>query len=142
LYCARDRFGIKPLYYLDIGGRFAVASEAKSFTVLPFFSAAIEGQSLHHYMSLMYVPGEATMFANVRRLPPGSVLTYRLDSCVTTVDRWWLPSFSARPRPSVPELVERLRTGFRAAVKRWTISDVPIACLLSGGLDSSAIVGV
>ncbi len=78
LFCARDRAGIKPFYYFDDGRRFAFASELKSLLALPCLERRVDRQSLFHYMSLMYVPGERTAIEGVRRLPPGHSLTFHL----------------------------------------------------------------
>jgi asparagine synthase (glutamine-hydrolysing) len=141
LFLARDRFGIKPLYWTQIGGRFAFASELKGLLALPFVERRIDRQSLWHYMSLMYVPGRATILDGVERLGPGECLTYRLADGVVAIERWWMPS--TRPDESVPaeDWPLRLREELRAAVRRWSLADVSVACSLSGGLDSSAIVG-
>lgn len=141
LLAARDRFGIKPFHYVTAGGRFAFASEIKSLLTLPFVPRTLDRQSFFHYMSLMYVPGTETIFDGVKRLGPGEALSYRLSDRALSVVRWWRPS--ARPCVTTPaaEWPERLRHTLREAVKRWTLADVPLACSLSGGLDSSAIVG-
>jgi asparagine synthase (glutamine-hydrolysing) len=71
LLCARDRMGIKPFYYACADGRLVIASELKALLELPFFAREPDLQSLYHYFSLMYVPGQATALAGVSRLPPG-----------------------------------------------------------------------
>ena len=141
ILCARDRLGIKPFYYVDQGGRFGFASELKSLLALPFLDRAIDRQSLFHYLSLMYVPGEDTMIQGVRRLPAGHALSYRLADRALTVRPWWRPTHrpdAGRPKREWPE---RVRSALMDAVRRWSLSDVPIACALSGGLDSASIVG-
>jgi asparagine synthase (glutamine-hydrolysing) len=142
LLLARDRFGIKPLYWTRAGGRFAFASELKALLALPFLDRQVDRESLWHYMSLMYVPGRSTILAGIERLGPGECLTWRLADREATIERWWRPTI--RPDTATPaaEWPERLREGLRAAVKRWSLADVPIACSLSGGLDSSSIVGL
>ena len=142
LLCARDRLGIKPFYYLSGKGRFAFASELKSLITLPFVERNLDRQSLFHYLSLMYVPGRRTIFDGIDRLAPGHTLTYRLDDGSVSTACWWAPRFA--PDTSVPkgEWTERIRAGLEAACARWAVSDVPVACSLSGGLDSSAIVGL
>jgi asparagine synthase (glutamine-hydrolysing) len=141
LLAARDRFGIKPLYYVAAGGRFAFASELKSLLALPFVPRTLDRQSLFHYMSLMYVPGTDTTIAGIKRLGPGELFTYRLADRTSKVERWWRPSLRPCDRTPAAEWPVRLGDELRKAVKRWTLADVPIACSLSGGLDSSAIVG-
>jgi asparagine synthase (glutamine-hydrolysing) len=142
LFCARDHAGIKPFYYLQAGGRFAFASELKALLALPVVSRDLDRDSLFHYMSLMYVPGERTIIAGVRRLPAGHYLTYSLATRQLVVARWYRPKFAPDPRPTREDWRRRVREILDAAVRRWAISDVPIACSLSGGLDSSSIVGL
>jgi asparagine synthase (glutamine-hydrolysing) len=139
---ARDRFGIKPLYYSQAGGRFAFASEMKSLLTLPFIGRDVNRQSLFHYLSLMYVPGPETILNGIRRLEPGHVLTYRLADRKLSVQPWWRLRFRSNFDIPTQEWPERIRHALGGAVNRWTLSDVPIACSLSGGLDSSAIVGL
>jgi len=143
LFCARDRVGIKPFYYLDHEGRFAFASEIKSLLGLPFVSRTVNRQSLFHYMSLMYVPGPETMFQGIHRLPAGHCLTVDLESGSRDMKAWWRLPFARAAQPtSQTDLAAAVRDGLDAAVKRWMLSDVPVGCLLSGGLDSSAIVSL
>ena len=142
LFCARDHAGIKPLYWFQKDGRFAAASELKALLAFPFVPRELDRESLSHYMSLMYVPGEASILRDIRRLPAGHCLRYDLESQRVSVRRWYVRSFAPRPGVSRGEWRERVRAEVEAAVKRWTLSDVPLACSLSGGLDSSAIVGV
>src|SRR5258708_15621921 len=92
-------------------------------------------------MRLMYVRGGETIFADVKRLGPGEQLRYRLAGRDVQVARWWRPAAHPCHETPAEEWPERLRSGLRAAVGRWTLADVPVACSLSGGLDSSAIVG-
>lgn len=141
IFCARDRLGIKPFYYTDQGGRFAFASELKSLLALPIVGRAINQQSLFHYLSLMYVPGEDTIISDIRRLPAGSSLTYRLRDRKITIDSWWTPRHRADRTCAAQDWPARIDKVFQDAVRRWSLSDVPIACSLSGGLDSSGIVG-
>ena len=142
LTIARDRFGIKPLYYAQVDGTFMFASEMKSLLTLPFVSREVDRQSLYHYLSLMYVPGPATILENVRKLQPGHLLRYRLTDCSLTLARWWKLGFDADRSVRANEWPERIRAELAGAVDRWMMADVPVACSLSGGLDSSAIVGL
>ena len=142
LFCARDHAGIKPLYWFQKDGRFAAASELKALLAFPFVPRELDRDSLSHYMSLMYVPGEASILRDVQRLPAGHCLTYDLEARKVSVRRWYVRSFEPLRGVARGEWRERVRAELEAAVKRWTLSDVPLACSLSGGLDSSAIVGV
>ncbi|MBT5039099.1 MAG: asparagine synthase (glutamine-hydrolyzing) [Rhodospirillaceae bacterium] len=138
LFCARDRFGIKPFYYFAGGRRFAFASELKSLTALPFVERTLNPESLYHYASLMYVPGPATILASVHKLPPAHSLRYDLKTGNLRIQRWWRLHFG-NERLKAEDANARVRSALTKAVERWTLSDVPIACSLSGGLDSSAI---
>jgi len=142
LTLVRDRLGIKPLYYTEAGGRFAFASEMKSLLSLPFVERRVNRQSLFHYLSLMYVPGPDTILAGVQKLDPGCVLTYRFADRKVNVESWWRLRFDANLKIPAREWPERIRHTLGEAVNRWMLSDVPVACSLSGGLDSSSIVGL
>ncbi len=134
LVLVRDRLGIKPLYYSD--APFAFASELRTLLHVPGIERELDRESLFHYLSLRFVPGERSILAGVKRLPPGHLLRYDLESRVPTVQRWWKLEFGSGADPG--ELRERLRD----AVVRWTLADVPVAVSLSGGLDSSAVTAL
>jgi asparagine synthase (glutamine-hydrolysing) len=142
LFAARDHAGIKPLYYWQQGNRLSLASELKSLLQLPGFIREINRQSLYHYLSLRYVPGSDTIFKDVKRLPPGHWLRYDLATGSLDVRPYWTLELDPEEGRPVAEWAERVREGLRAAVDRWTLSDVPIACSLSGGLDSTSVVGL
>ncbi len=142
LFCARDRFGIKPLFYYCKNGHMAFASELKALLTLPIVERSPNLSSVFHFFSLQYVPGEETAFNSISRLEAGCWLSYDLDRCVLRKEKWWTPGFSSNTKFSLAEQVEDLTDTITGAVDRWSISDVPIGCLLSGGLDSSAIVSL
>ena len=142
LFGARDRMGIKPLYYYSSGGRFLFASELKALLALPIIEREIDRQSLFHYMTLLYVPDAASIIKGVHRIPPAHSFIYDLKSRQLTLRKYWQLKFADDDHRSEEEWTEVLRTELQAAVRRWTLSDVPIACSLSGGLDSSAVVGL
>lgn len=141
LFGARDRIGIKPLYLCQRGGSVAFASELKSLLRLRGFEPVVNRQSLFHYLTLLYVPAEASILEGVQRVPPGHYFVYDLDRGALSLHRYWAPRFPVAHR-SEGEAVELVREGALAAVRRWSLSDVPIACSLSGGLDSASIVGL
>ena len=142
LFAARDHVGIKPLYFRYHEGRLALASELKSLLKVPDVTREIDPQSLYHYLTLRYVPGEDTIFQGIKRLPAGHWLRYDIARRQLEVRRYWQLALEPEQGCSADEWVERVRVELRAAVKRWTLSDVPIACSLSGGLDSSSVVGI
>jgi asparagine synthase (glutamine-hydrolysing) len=142
LLCARDRFGIKPFYYVREGRRFAFASELKALLKLPFVSREIDRQALFDYLSLLYVPGAQSILRSVQRLPPGHWLKYSLDDGSVDVKPWWHLDYAPDASVNAAEWAERIREELRQAVRRWCTSDVPVAVSLSGGLDSSAIAAL
>jgi asparagine synthase (glutamine-hydrolysing) len=142
LVAARDRFGIKPLYYARPGGGFALASELRTLLRVPGVSRDLDEESLSHYLTLRFVPGERSIFSGIRRLQPGHALELDLDSRELRVGRWHRTTFAPETAPSRAEWVERLRAALAVAVERWSLADVPVGCSLSGGLDSSAVVAL
>lgn len=142
LFCARDHAGIKPFYYSCRGGRFAFASELKSLLALDWVSRDLDEESLYHYLSLQFTPAPQSIFKDVRKLPAGHSLMYDLSKRDLVVRRYWDLDFAPDHSRSREEWVDAVRTELRESVLRWTLSDVPVACSLSGGLDSSAIVGI
>ena len=142
LVLARDRFGIKPLYYHHADGRLAFASELRALLAVAGVERRVDEQSLWHYVSLRFVPGDRSIVEGVRRVPPGHWAELDLDSGRLRIERWWQLRFEREEGVSRAEWLERLRGALRDAVSRWTLADVPLACSLSGGLDSSAIVGL
>jgi asparagine synthase (glutamine-hydrolysing) len=143
LFGARDRIGIKPFYYFKQHGLFAFASELKSLLTLPAVNRDLDFQSLYHYMTLLFVPGERTIFQNIKRLRPGQYFIYDLAAREMSISRYWQPRTDrAEHNRSEAEWRDVIRHELREAVRRWTLSDVPVGCSLSGGLDSSAVVAL
>lgn len=142
LFAVRDRMGIKPLYYALKHGKLAFSSELKSLMLLPWISREIDFTSLYHYLSLQFIPAPDTIFVDIKKLPAGHSFTYHLTNRQLDVEKYWeLNVRHAEERP-IKEWREVIREKLTEAVNRWTLSDVPIACSLSGGLDSSTIVGL
>jgi asparagine synthase (glutamine-hydrolysing) len=142
LFGARDRLGIKPFYYTRLGTGFAFASELKSLLRLPGMTRRLNYTSLYHYMTLRFVPGESSILEGIQRLAPGHWFRHNLANGQFETRRYWTPSNEVRQGLSVTDWSELVRTELQAAVRRWTLSDVPIGCSLSGGLDSSSIVAL
>ena len=137
LVLARDRIGIKPLYYVEQGGRLAFGSEIKAILEDPDIPRAVDVQSLYHYLGFEFVPGPATMFRAIRKLPPGSILIARAGE--TEVQPYWELRFGETPHDR-PTLERKIREAVREAVHAWMMSDVPEGVFLSGGLDSTAVL--
>lgn len=142
LFGARDRFGIKPLYYLVEQGRFYFSSEIKALLSISPLKREINLQSLHHYLSLRYVPGEESIFAGIKRLPPGHFFVFDLNTQELSVKRYWSLEFHSDYQTRAEDWPAIIREELGNAVQRWTLSDVPIGCSLSGGLDSTSIVAL
>src|SRR5579875_688080 len=138
LFCARDPFGIKPLYYtLAEGGRqFRFACERKALAG-PGEVPVIDPDALRRYLSFQYVPAPATMTPPVRSLPPGHFLTVRPGGPVD-VFRYWRAILRPARSPS-PDTPERILAALRDSVAAHLRSDVPLGAYLSSGVDSAAI---
>lgn len=141
LMAARDRFGIKPLCYAQVAGRLYIASEAKALFAAGV-SADWDEYSFYHAASLQYVPPDRTLFNGVRQVPPGTYLLVRDNSISLT--RYWDLDYPREPRAELDEqeAIEEFRSRLTEAVRLRLRADVPVACYLSGGLDSSAILGL
>jgi len=142
LLLARDRFGIKPLYYTQAGGTLLFGSEIKAILQHPSIKAALNTEGLSNFLSLKYVPAPQTMFEDIYALPPGCIL--RCDANGVEVRRYWDLSFANHPSGNIreEEYAEQLEALLRECVKMHLISDVPFGAFLSGGLDSSTIVAL
>jgi asparagine synthase (glutamine-hydrolysing) len=140
LVIARDRLGIKPLYYARIDGRLFFASELKAFLRVPGFPHDLDGASLQRYLAYLYVPGPATIFRNVVELPPAHYLVCEGDRI--TEHRYWSIRYEGQRQWAAPEWRDRFLSQFRTSVKSHLMSEVPLGAFLSGGIDSSAMVAV
>jgi asparagine synthase (glutamine-hydrolysing) len=142
LFIARDRLGIKPLYYLEHRGRLIFASEIKAILQHPGVTADLNMEALSHFLSLKYVPAPQTMFAGIHALPPGHAIT--CDGQKMEVRSYWRLSFARGENYNLPEeeCADRLEELLRECVKLHLVSDVPFGAFLSGGVDSSTIVAL
>lgn len=139
LLVARDRLGIKPLYYAVGNGRLLFGSELKSLLAVGL-DREIDQQALHDYLSLTYVPAPATIFKAARKLMPGSMLIAERGTVRT--ERYWNLSFEPDEKRfrSEPEIIAAVRAGVEDAVRSHLVSDVPLGVFLSGGVDSATLV--
>jgi asparagine synthase (glutamine-hydrolysing) len=141
LVLARDRLGIKPLYFWSQGGRVVFGSELKCLLQAPGPKPAINLQAINHYLSLGYVPDPETIFGGVKKLAPGHLAV--IESNKLEVRKYWdLPWPEESNTPSEEECCERLRELLTESVKIRLMSEVPLGAMLSGGLDSSTVVGL
>ena len=146
LVLARDRFGIKPLYYRHTGESLSFASELKALLPQPDFSREIDPDALDAFLAFSFVPSPLSIFREVQKLPPGCTLVWDADpGSGIRIERY------ARPRP-VPaadvrkatedELAEELLERLRDSVRAHLIADVPVGVLLSGGVDSCTLAAL
>ncbi|HEX9483044.1 MAG TPA: asparagine synthase (glutamine-hydrolyzing) [Gemmatimonadaceae bacterium] len=143
LFIARDRFGIKPLYYaLTADGSLYFGSEIKAILASGDIAARFDDTSLPEYLSSHSTFGAKTMYAGIRRLEPGHTLTWR-DGQVT-IERYWDLSFAheGEDMRSDADIVAEYDARFREAVRMHLMADVPLGSFLSGGIDSAAITAV
>ncbi len=143
LVLARDRLGIKPLYYAPTPRGLVFGSELKSLLCHPDVRRTVSPEALSHYLSFGTSPSDQSILDGVRKLPPGHVLRYRAGEL--SISRYWDladvperdPARDRDPRDAVAEV----RTLLRDAVRSHLVADVPVGAFLSGGIDSASIVG-
>ncbi len=145
LTLVRDRLGIKPLYVAEAKGAIRFASTLPALLAAGVDDTSIDPVALHHYMSFhSVVPAPRTIINGVRKVPPATVM--RIDADGTTrSSRYWAPTYGPRDgeeKFEAPEWEELTLETLRTAVRRRLVADVPVGVLLSGGLDSSLIVGL
>lgn len=146
LVLARDRAGKKPLFFLSNKRGCVFASEIKAFFGRRDLDLNVDAQAVPYYFIYGYVPCPQTFYRNVRQVEPGTVLTVERDGAMTARRYWQLqfPSKGsvARENSDRPAVISRLRELMTAAVERRLRSDVPLGAFLSGGLDSTIVVGL
>ncbi len=144
LHLARDRYGIKPLYYRRGSGALLFGSEVKALLAHPAGAAALDAPALMEYMTFQNFFTDRTLFKDVFLLPPGCHMTVDLASGRSEVDRYWDYDFREpeTPHADEAEYAEELDRLFRQAVSRQLISDVDVASYLSGGIDSGSVTAV
>jgi asparagine synthase (glutamine-hydrolysing) len=138
LFLARDRVGIKPLYYSLTGTSFLFASEVKAIIADPSVQAEVDPKMIDRFLTYFYMPGDQTIFKSIKKLEPGHSLTVRNGDLKIT--QYWDLTFSPVER-SLNEAVEELEHLLSRTVRDHMISDVPVGVLLSGGVDSSGVLG-
>jgi asparagine synthase (glutamine-hydrolysing) len=142
LLLARDRLGIKPLYYTDTGSELLFASEIKALLAAGGVRVAFNEAVLPEFLATRFVSGESTFFRGIRKLLPGHVLTWSPGAGPTTRAYWQPPRPSSRPAAQGPPAACDLRERLEAAVSSHLMSDVPLGVFLSGGIDSTALAAI
>ena len=144
LLLARDRSGEKPMFYADVGGELAFASELKALLTYPSVDRRLDAAAVATYFMLGYVLSPRTMYRGIRSLPPGHLLV--ADAAGVRVESYWrardfVPEFAA-PQCEFGDAAIEVRKKLRSAVARKTVADVPIGVFLSGGLDSTLLTAL
>jgi len=140
LILARDRFGIKPLFYSITDDTIWFSSEIKSILGVPGFEKRICFESIHHYFSFDYIPGEGTAFENIKEIKPGHVMQISSNRSLEIKYRqYWKATYGNERPENIEETVAYIRELIVNAVKSQLVSDVPVGVMLSGGMDSACL---
>lgn len=143
LFIARDRLGIKPLFYAELGnGQLIFASELKALKEHPQLPRELEPTAIEEYFGFGYVPEPKTIFKNVYKLEPGYCLTLKRGQSAYKPRQYWDVTFSENDYGSEGQVAEELIARFEEAVKIRMMADVPLGAFLSGGVDSSGVVAM
>lgn len=144
LFLARDRLGIKPLYYSQTSGQFRFASNTQALLAAGGVDTSIDPVALHHqYTMHAVIPAPRTILNGIRKLPPGSSMIVKPDGSTSSKAYWELRSRRPAQAKTEQEWIDAIHEKLKQAVeKRKVIADVPVGVLLSGGLDSSLLVGL
>ena len=143
LFLARDRLGVKPLYYALLpGDQFIFASELKALMMHPGLKRDVDPRAVEDYFAYGYVPEPKTIFKTARKLPPGYVLLIKRDGQTGKLRRYWDIPFQPLPPLTAREAVEELIVRLREAIRIRMVAEVPLGAFLSGGVDSSAVVAM
>lgn len=140
---ARDRYGIKPLYYCVINKSLVFSSEIKAILEYPEYVKELDYNALNEYFSFQNIFSDLTLYKGIKKLEHGSFLIFNIEKCKYNIEQYWDFNFdSSSWIHSEKETIEILKKTFETAVKRQMVSDVPIGSYLSGGIDSGAITAV
>jgi asparagine synthase (glutamine-hydrolysing) len=141
LLLARDRAGVKLLYYKLVDGRLYFGSEVRPILAATGGEAELDARALRLFLRFRYCPSPYTLFKGIRKLPAGMAMIVE-DGQVNTVNYWKFQPKTFDPLPSVSEAESRVGELYRIAVRRQLVSDVPLGLLLSGGLDSAMLLAL
>lgn len=139
LFMARDRAGIKPLYYAIGDGIFAFASELQAFDDVPGIDRELDLDAIDLYLHFQYIPAPYTAFRGIRKLPAAHTLTVDATGNVLGPTRYWSLAFGEPVRLSEDDWIDRLDEVISESVRLHLVSDVPFGAFLSGGVDSSLV---
>ena len=140
LFGARDFFGIKPLYYAQMGETFLFGSEIKSFLPHPHFKKVLNTAALENYLTFQYSPCTETFFKGVYKLPPAHYFIYKNGKL--DIQQYWEIEFHADEKPSLDDWVNQISDTFHNSVEAHKIADVEVGSFLSSGVDSSYVAAI
>ncbi|MDP1853082.1 MAG: asparagine synthase (glutamine-hydrolyzing) [Candidatus Omnitrophota bacterium] len=140
LFLARDRLGKKPLNYAYKNGSLIFSSEIRPILEDPSISRSVKIESLHNYLSYLYVPCPETMFEGINKLAPAHILVWEKGEI--KIEKYWSLSYAKKIKMPQEEYCQKILELFTDAIKARLISDVPLGVFLSGGIDSSAVVAL
>ena len=140
LILARDRLGVKPLYFAHVGDRLAFASETKAILRVPFVPRDLNNEALAAFMNYSTVPGPWTCFESISRLEPGHVATFDRNGFVSRP--YWDLDYSNQRSWKPGTLLHEVEAALEDAIRLRLVSDVPVGVFLSGGIDSSVVAGM
>ncbi len=142
VFLARDRVGIKPLYFTRDDDRLLAASEIKALLKDPSVHAAPDHEALHEYLTFQFVIDDRTLFRNIYKVEPGCVIRVRPATGDLQVQRYWTPHYAVRSDVTEDAATEELRALLEDAIDLQLRADVPVGAHLSGGLDSSVLTAL
>lgn len=137
---ARDRIGVKPLFYAALGGGLTFASTLAPFLVLPGFPRRLDYEALRDYLACQAVQSPHSFLRDVRQLPPASLLSYEAEGARLTLRRYWQAPAAQTSAPEFGDALQAADAAVRESVRRQMVADVPLGAFLSGGIDSSLMV--
>ena len=140
VFIARDRMGIKPLFYCETGDRIYFASEMKAILAFNNIKRGMNWHAFDAFFTLSYIPSPMTIFQNIHKLNPGHYMT--IYNGRISIQQYWDLTFKANKQKKESEFEEEFLSVFEEAVRMHLVSDVPIGAFLSGGVDSSAVVAM
>jgi asparagine synthase (glutamine-hydrolysing) len=141
LILARDRIGIKPLYYTTLHGVFAFSSEVKALLILPWVKAHLDESALYNFLTFNHLEPPQTMFQDIYKFHPGYTMTVG-EQGLREYAPYWEVTYTDYSLATFEELRQRVQEEMQASVRLQMVSDVPVGAFLSGGVDSSAVVSL
>lgn len=143
LFCARDRFGIKPLFYYYDNEKFVFGSEIKSILKAENIDKTLDVDALDSYFAYGYITGDLSIYKNIKKLQPAHTLLISLaDQPDLSINRYWNINFEPDYSKTEDQWIEEIQECLSETIKLHMIADVPLGAFLSGGIDSSSVVSI